>query len=506
MFTFEKLNLINGLDIENPENAVQNSYAWCMAELGDYIYVGTARNLISSASMAWGNGGNENSTPSALVTGDDNAAEIWRYKKESGTCIWKRVFKTKASENISGFRAMVMHDNGKECALYAAGVGPKLSLFKSTDGLHWRRIDTSNLSGTNSRSLVSFRGKLYMATLDETLEGNVPYLYSSYDPEVKPFKSVIDMNNPNFESCKNPVGGIDDLRVFNNKLYVSIGTENGAEVWRSNDNHPKTNNWTIVADKGFGDSLNSSIMSSGIFKDHLYVAVTKKVPFALMAPLGFDLIRIDKDDNWSVIVGGKPILPSEPLTGCRNNPLSGFNSGFNNYFNVYGWQITSFKDNLVLTTCDFSTNIITIIVGLISMKDSNIAKWGCKNYYALLNCYLKILSIIQKYKYPMGFDMYTSKDGCHFRPVNLDGLNNPTNYSGRTLLVTSEDDLYLGTANPFEGLEVWKVDYENSCDNCANENCIINYFSKMNKMNKELIKIYPKLLELLPKTFSSMVK
>lgn len=499
MFTFEKLTTINGFDIENPENAVQNSYAWSMAELGDYIYVGTERNLFSTAAKAW----NEN-TPSSLASDSDNTAEIWRYKKGSGPCIWQRVFKAKPCDNVIGFRSMVMHDNGKECALYAAGVGKKVSLYKSIDGIHWRKIDTSNISGTSSRALVSFKRKLYIATLEEAIGGNIPFLYSSYDPEIKPFKSVIDMRKINFDRSKNPVGGIDDLKVFNNRLYVGIATDNGAEIWRSNDCKPRTNNWTLVADKGFGDKLNTSIMSSGVFKDHLYVAVSKKIPLALMAPLGFDLIKIDKKDNWELVVGGKPILPTCPFTGYRNIATSGYKSGFNNFFNVYGWQVSSFKDNLIITTLDFSTNVKTIITSLIYNKNTYIDKWGCKNYYNLLTCYGKIYSIIQKYNYPIGFDMYASKDGCHFKPINLNGLNNSNNYGGRTLYVSSENDLYLGTANPFDGLEVWQVNYKDSC-NCEDIN-ITNYLNKMEQINKELIKIYPKLLKLLPKTFTLLVQ
>lgn len=57
-------------------------------------------------------------------------------------------------------------------------------------------------------------------------------------------------------------------------------------------------------------------------------------------PLGFDLIRIDENDNWDLVVGGKPIVPSSPSTGKRCvQSLSGYASGFDNLFNVYGWQI-----------------------------------------------------------------------------------------------------------------------------------------------------------------------
>ena len=150
------------------------------------------------------------------------------------------------------------------------------------------------------------------------------------------------------------------MQVFKNRLYLGIATENGCEIWKSDNKCPETNDWTLVADKGFGDSANKNIMSTGIFKNHLYIAVTKLMPFSLYAPLGFDLIRIDKNDNWEVVVGGKPLMPSYPITGKRNKSISGLNSGFNNFFNVYGWQIKEFNNNLIITTFDDSTNIKTI--------------------------------------------------------------------------------------------------------------------------------------------------
>ena len=43
------------------------------------------------------------------------------------------------------------------------------------------------------------------------------------------------------------------------------------------------NDWTLVADKGFGDAMNRNVMSTGVFKNHLYIAVTKELPLALFA-------------------------------------------------------------------------------------------------------------------------------------------------------------------------------------------------------------------------------
>ena len=502
MFKFKKLTKINGFDTKNPDNARQNSYAWSMTELGDYIYVGTARNMLSTATISFGLSSSKNSNilPSSLVTGTDNCAEIWRYKKDN-TCPWQRVLKTKPSEKIYGFSAMITHETCNGPAIYAASSGESVSLYKSIDGVNWIKIDTSNVIGTSSRALASFNGKLYMASLESGIGGNRSLLYESCDPEIEPFKSVINPKSKNFIPSLNPMGGIDAIRVFNNKLYVCISTSEGVEIWRSNTCNPAKNQWTLIGDRGFGDSLNSNTLSTGVFNGHLYAALTKKLPLALFMPLGFDLIRIDKDDNWDLVVGGKPIVPSCPSVGRRcSQSLSGYTSGFNNLFNVYGWQIAEYKDNLIITTYDESTNIKTLLQTYLYNKDSYIKKIGCKNYCTLVGCYKKILNLMCKYNYPEGFDIYSSKDGCTFCPVILDGLYNPNNYGGRTLYRTWDNKLYLGTANPYDGLEVWEVFYKQHSDHswdCYSYKEIKSYFRNLKALNDEIIKLYPSILKII---------
>lgn len=491
MLNLRELTEINGFDTNNPENAIQNSYAWSMAELGDYIYVGTSRNMLSSITNSFG----QMPLPPSLLTGTDNNAEIWRYKKDD-TCPWQKVFETNPYDNSYGFRAMITHKSKHSCAIYATTMGENINLFKSTDGIHWLKLDTSNLTGTSSRALASFNGKLYIATLDEGIGGNIPYLYSSSDPEYEPFTSVINTNSRNFIESENPFGGIDDLIVFNNELYVGIETESGCEIWRSNNRRPSTNNWTLVADKGFGDSANKNIMSTGIFKNYLYIAVTKILPLSLLAPLGFDLVRIDKNDNWEIVVGGNPLIPSSPDTGRRNKSISGFNSGFNNCFNVYGWQIKEFKNNLIVTTYDGSTNIKVLYKGISYNKENYMQAIGKENYLTLIESYTEILHLLRKYKYPKGFDIYTSNDGCHFKPDILSGLNNPCNYGGRTLHVSYENKLYLGTANPFCGCEVWRADSISPKSRFSRDK-LTSYSNNLHKLNNELRRIYPDLINAL---------
>ena len=58
---------------------------------------------------------------------------------------------------------------------------------------------------------------------------------------------------------------------------------------------------------------------------------------------------------------------------------------------------------------------------------------------------------------PPGFDLYVSEDGVNFEPITVDGFGDPYNYGGR-IIIPSEHGLFVATANPFNGLQVWRVD------------------------------------------------
>lgn len=58
---------------------------------------------------------------------------------------------------------------------------------------------------------------------------------------------------------------------------------------------------------------------------------------------------------------------------------------------------------------------------------------------------------------PEGFDLFCSDDGVNWYPYTVNGLGDPHNYGGRVLLST-EKGLFVLTANPFNGCQVWRVD------------------------------------------------
>jgi len=467
MYSYENITPTNGFDFNDLNNARQNNYAWSMAELDDYIYVGTGRNIALTALQSFAGGVNP---PSLLEPIPQvNLAEIWRYKKD-GSLPWNRVYKAKDTTMV-GFRFMISYKPaGGSSAIFVSSFGTAVKVLKSTNGCDWFEMKLGTLEGTSSRSMVVFNNKLYVATVnDQDLAGGDPLLYSSKDPEYFPWEKVINTTAPGFDDNKNPNGAIYNMAVFNNKLYVATSGSDGAQVWRTNGNEPKLNEWTLIVDKGFGDSANEIVLSIGVFKEHLYVSGTKSLPLAWAIPFGCDIIRIDKRDNWELVVGGRPLNPSTPSKGRRRESISGFGSGFNNPFNVYAWQIQEYKGRLLISTFDDSSNMEVILDTLLGNRAAieNIIKEPATQI--LIDVYTAVVRILAKIKYPIGFDLYVSENGRIFEPVIKKGLDNPNNYGGRILFVDSEDKLYLGTANPFQGCEVWNVMYRKD-DYCYDKN------------------------------------
>ena len=56
-----------------------------------------------------------------------------------------------------------------------------------------------------------------------------------------------------------------------------------------------------------------------------------------------------------------------------------------------------------------------------------------------------------------GFDILTTKDGENWEAIVRDGLQDPYNYGARTFTILN-NELYVGTANPYYGAQLWKIE------------------------------------------------
>lgn len=485
MADFYNLTPTNGFDNHNFNNARQNNYAWSISELDNYIYVGTGRNILLNVIKSI----EPDTQIPILIKPDpvDNSAEIWRYKKDE-KLPWERVYKAPPCSGLSGFRFMIKATplGGSPC-IYAAALGERVQILKTTNGVNWFILPDSVLQGTSSRAMVTLNGKIYVATIDEINPSPNSLLYSSKDPEFYPWKPVIDYNDPFFDPNRNPKGSISNMEVFNHKLYVATSNSDGVQVWRTNGIEPRLNDWTLIADSGFGCPEDKYSLSMGVFKDHLYVSMTKQLPLSWFIPMGCDIVRIDKGDNWEFVVGGSPFPSFTSTEECNCQSFSRIGSGFNNPFNVYGWQIQEYQGKLLISTFDDSSNMEVILDTLLTNRIALEQLIGAEITKLLIEVYEGVVLLLRESHYPIGFDLYISDDGYHFSSIFLNGLHNPNNYGGRMLYVDNCNSLYLGTANPFQGCEVWRT-----CDieKCHLTPCDENHYKSLWEAKEKLIKNY----------------
>lgn len=453
---FRKITPVNGFDRSNRDNAKQNNYAWSMAELGDFIYVGTGRNIAYSilSNQVLG----DIPVPSILIPQNpDPAGEIWRYKKD-GSQGWERVYKAPQAPLNIGFRFMVNYKD----ALYAGALtplSPSLVIVKSTNGEDWN-ILASTVQGFSTRAMVEHNGVLYMGALPLTGVASAA-LFSSSDPQVNGW-SQVDLNG---DPDKNPRGNIDVLLSFNGHLYVGTALPTGFELWRTRGTVPVKDDWVLVVDKGAGDARNEHPWSLDVFNDYIYVGTAIEVAVRsinpddpTVPPKGFDVIRVSKDDNWELIVGGKPVVPTQPTTGVRGLPLSGFSSGFGDVTNGYCWQLQSFNGELYLGTWSWNDLIplyVPYLPRLLELLPLTEALGVYLSFLASLAGPTITEMLYTLGSRQIGCDLWKTSDGIHWIPVSLNGLGNRYNYGIRELFVSSEETLFIGTANPFQGCEVW---------------------------------------------------
>jgi len=474
---FRNITPVNGFDASDPDNARQNNYAWSMTELDGYLYVGTARNIpysIFSSGILGDIPVPEELTPENPVM----AGEIWRYPLD-GRGNWERVYRSPENMMNLGFRFMITYTtpNG-ETAIYAGALTltPNLFMLKSVDGITWYPLD-SGITGFSTRYMTEHLGKLYMGALPLTGQGGIQ-LYSSLDPEKDGWELVDVSGDPD----KNPGGNVDLLLSYNGHLYVGTGLYTGFELWRTLGEEPEKDNWKLVVDKGAGDARNEHPWALAVFKDHIYIGTAIEAAVLSLnpddptvPPKGFDVIRVDREDNWELIVGGEPVVPTQPTTGTRGKALSGYASGFGNISNAYCWQIEAQGDELYLGTFSWSVLIppfLPILPDILAYELSG----DIKQYRTMLLETTKLLTRPNPNLPPVspddvlpelssllamlgrrvfGFDLWKTRDGIHWAPVSLNGLGNPHNYGVRMLYLAGNGNLFLGTANPFEGLEVW---------------------------------------------------
>lgn len=172
-------------------------------------------------------------------------------------------------------------------------------------------------------------------------------------------------------------------------------------------------------------------------------------------------------DTWELVVG----TPGEynPYFG---EALSDWGDGFGSWFNLYVWRLVCCDGKLFMTTYDKLAFFQAMTECWFDDEGNlNHPFWSClpqdlQDKVACLASELGAIMANASAGNPAGFDMYclTNPDAergasLDIQAVTQDGFGDRYNYGGRTL-ACCDDCLYIGTANPFYGGQIWEMCFE----------------------------------------------
>lgn len=378
----------------------------------------------------------------------DMQGQIWRWTPETDT--WELAYRSplipgkhgEPAPRDLGYRGMKVFQGKSDSKpmLYASTMSTVLRgcaahVLRSEDGLHFEPVCEPGIGNDNIstfRELVAFDGWLYAPPAGEGIQFNsnrTGVIKRSQDPVKKEWEVAMDLG---FGDPTN--NGVFMMTVANNHLYA--GTFNnfeGYQVWATPPCGDGPLQWRRVIHKGaYRGPLSELAMGMVEFNGALYVGSSIQNGgydrTNLVGPGAGEIIRIWPDDSWDLLVG----QPRETPEGVKR-PLSGLGPGFDNIFAGYTWRMCVHEGWLYVTTFDWSVFL------QYAHRPSPTAK-------KLVNA----MSFEQLAEIGGGFEMWRTRDGVNWQPVTLNGMGNPYNYGGRTM-VSTPVGLAVGTANPFGG-------------------------------------------------------
>jgi len=481
-----------------------NSYAWSSAWFKGKLYVGTNRDMICYLSVVFG------VDASLIADADcqdpDYRGEIWAYNPENGGT-WDRVYQspmaTPASggsavprdQGYRGMIAVVEPPDGTE-ALYVGGYTSKdvlpvnlpARLLRSVDGVTFTEVKSSDSQTLKDPSIFGLRSF--------TLYNKKLYLTANMDPPQRPRLLEADLatlsadssgvTTLNVRQVNPPDIQPFELEVFNNYLYIgTIDTTNGYSVLKTNAKGNPPYTFTPVVTHGAwrknrlgkeSYNLNEYVLSMCVFQDRLYIGSGCGLggyDFETnVGPASAELIRINKDDTWQLVCGRKRTTQD----GIKV-PLSHLPAGMGNPFTGYFWRMAVHNNWLYVATMDASIALRNPDV--MSLLDPNkVAPNG--DYTQLVQMGLGLIgfswpwsssssgndSVIKSLVSRLGesatnllggFDLWKTRNGVQWFPVTTTGFGDKFNIGARTM-VSTPVGLFIGTANPYYGAQVWLGD------------------------------------------------
>lgn len=237
-----------------------------------------------------------------------------------------------------------------------------------------------------------------------------------------------------------------DLAVFNGWLYLGgFDSSGGYAVYKTNaQGAPPYKLITVVPDAGYLTTPfpSSSVVSMSVYNGRLYVGTATFT----------EVIRINADDTWDLVVGTPRQVPTSSGDLEWKYPTSNLGAGFGNTLNDHAWQMDPAFGFFYIGTYNAST-----------------ASRLEPNGDLLLPS--------------MGAHLYQTEDGWYFVPITTNGfastypISNDAyedpidphggifDYGIRTM-ATTPFGMFLGTADDYYGLAIFRAQSGDSSDDC----------------------------------------
>jgi hypothetical protein len=442
-------------------NDRENSYAWSMECLDGFLFVGTSRDVLAPMVQALIT--NPADWPQELPVPQDMRGRIYRMKISTGQWSFCYVcdsysIPVQPDQPVmgpdTGYRMMkTFTPTGGNPVIYVGGAGVNycrmLALQKSgavTPVFSTQVGDPSvKMKLLSIRAITVHSSQLFWASEDD--DGMA--IWCSSDP-LKQAKKNQPFERIAVPSEWFPKGGeVWDMISYNGYLYVFLSPHDNDNTGFWCAKLKKVNNkwkWQlIVGDKTLGAKYDAGMgkPSNGagvpcLFQGKVYVGtmdgfvirMTSDLsgggappdPSVFSQPHGQQIYSFDANDKWT------RVMPPASITDPQTVDLV---NGFVNPLNVYMWRLGVQGNKLYVGTFDARTLFETV---------------GPLMGFQLPTLYN-----------PAGFDLFYTPDGVRWYPESLDGFGDRWNYGVRSFAFDSAtNQLFMGTANPFYGCQVWK--------------------------------------------------
>jgi len=415
-----------------------NNYAHSMAWFKGKLYLGTTRSNLCSLRLqsafedipfdCWPVECPETMDELYKI---DRRAQIWCY--DPATREWEMVYRAPLVESVTGNGQMVTREMGyrsmdifqgeddPEPALYISAWAPSRApgglILRTRDGRNFEQISRYGILEdtpiSTTRCLTTFKGRMFFApTARRGTDGSqqnttgLPVVFETRDPNSGVWMPVSEFG----------FGDTGNLGIF------TLCAE-GDPPYR----------WKKLLDRGgHRGPQNQAVASMVGFKGAVYVGSGIQGGgfdrVNNVGPASAELIRINADDSWDLIVGDPRSTPDG-----RREPLSVLRAGFGNLFNGYFWTLGVHDGWIYLGTYDW-----TIML-----------RWTRRNSLPpRAKRLFELMSPENLIEFDGGGDLWRSHDGENWIPVCRRGLGNPYNFGIRNL-VSTELGLFVGMANVF---------------------------------------------------------